>query len=150
MIDIGVELKGFEHVSSILNDLPFKVRNRIIKHSLRRGAMVFQKAAKSLVPSRSGVLKRSIKARTGRGMVAQAYVDGSTGWYAHLVEHGVRRHSLARGADLSRGKKQDIGRIHPGYGGRLFMQKTAEAQTEAAITAIAERFESLLYKELNK
>ncbi len=150
MIDLNVKFTGFEDAAAILGTMPTRIRKRVVKGSLRRGAAVFQKAAKRTVPTRTGTLKKSIKARTGRGLVAQAYVDASTGWYAHLIERGVRRHSLARGAKLSRNKKQDVGRINPGFTGRYFMQKAAETNTEAAVTAVAERFETLLLKELAK
>lgn len=147
--DLTIKMTGFEAAERILDTMPTKVRKRVIKQSLRRGAAVYQKGAKANVPSRTGKLKRSIKVRSGRGLITQVYVAQDPGWYAHLVERGVKRHSLARGANLSRGKKQDVGRIHPGFRGRFFMQRAADAQTEAAITAVANRFEELLLKELS-
>jgi len=150
LIDIEAKMKGFEEAEKRPEDFPFAVRKRVIKGSLRRGAMAIQRGAKANAPTRSGSLKRSIRVRVGRSLVAQVYADQSGGWYAHMIERGVQAHSVARGASVRRNKLQNKGIMHPGFKGSRFMEKASESESGAAINAFADRFEQLLIKELNR
>lgn len=141
----------------MLDDLPMVIQKRVIKGSLRRGALAIKKGVKSIAPTgRTGVLKRSIKVRSGRGLIAQVFADGGNksktndGWYAHLLERGVQPHSVAKGASVRRGKLQDKGIQHTGFKGRRFMERGAESSMPQAINGFAKRFEELILRELKK
>jgi len=133
MIDLDVKFDGFDDVEFFLSTLTAKIQKRVIKQSLRRGAVVMQKAAKANAPSDSGTLKRSIKVRTGRSLAVQVYAQQGgaakdDGWYAHMIERGTVN----------------------GIEAEFFMESAAEQSTAAAVNAVASRFEALLMKELAK
>lgn len=165
MIDVNVKFTGFKEATFLLKTLPRKVQARVIKQSLRRGAAVIQKAAKSIAPVKTGTIRRSLKVRTGRSILTQVYADSGTGaandgWYAHIIERGSKPHSLAPGSQTARAGsanrraraeiRQNIGRQHPGTAPRRFMLRATNRSFEPALKAITNRFEQLLIKELAK
>ena len=132
MIDLSISFGGFKQAEKMLNDLPMKARKRVIKQSLRRAAMVVQKQAKSLAPvGATGNLRRSLKVRTGKGLVSQAYAASGTGekndgWYAHFLERGT-----------SRGIKR-----------HSFLEQAGSNSNARMVTEFIKRFVQLMLKEL--
>lgn len=145
---IEVDTSGLRQLSSVS-----KQRGVTLKGA-RAGAKVVQRAGKSAAPKRrgSGALKQSlgVKAAKGKRGKTLAYavvgprkkfrktvtVGGRTttavpAFYAHLVEKGIRPHSLKKGSLLARRNKkavgQGVGRQHPGAKPRPFLGPAYES-----------------------
>ena len=107
-------ISGLAELNSVLQQLPVKVENKILRGALRAGAKVFLLEARKRVPVQSGALRRSLRIKTSsrRGVVTATMIAGdsktnktvhkkkgggikvtySNAWYAHLVEFGTAAH----------------------------------------------------------
>ena len=96
-----VHVKGLAELGRALQRFDEKMRKRLVRGALRAGARIIELRAESIVPVKSGKLKRSIRISTKqRGTLVIASVKaGATGkkgdaFYGHMVERGTRPHSL--------------------------------------------------------
>lgn len=128
-------VEGLDHLRRQLDGLR-RAAAPATMAALRKAADVIVAQQRALAPTRSGKLRASIVASEGsapkyaslvgvsRSRQAGEFVVISAGnsvvRYAHLVEFGTRRHSLAKGASLDKGLLQDRGPIHPGARRRDF------------------------------
>ena len=131
MADIYAEIIGDKQLIANLNALAPKIKKKIMKPAMRKGAAAIAKRAKRKVKKRSGMLQKSIKAKATKNGNGQVYVDMKAAGeykgkrvvpknYAHLVEFGTRTsaaHPFMRSA-LAEGKNE------------AFQATTAEAQKQ--------------------
>lgn len=101
MADMYAQIIGDKQLLANLNALAPKVKKRIMKPAMRKGASVVAKRAKTKVKKRSGLLKKAIKAKSTKNGNGRVFVDtkvvgeykGKKVWpakYAHLVEFGTQ------------------------------------------------------------
>lgn len=89
----SVDIKGFAELEAALKALPDRVAKRIAQQSVRKGAVVIQKDAKSRVAVDTGKLRQNIVVRLRRR--AGVPVLYSIGWtkaayYGSFLEFGTR------------------------------------------------------------
>lgn len=125
---------GIARLRRKLKQLPEAMRVEIAA-AMEQGAEEVVAMARHLVPVDDGALRDSIGwcwgvppkdaklitrsrpmwNKDGRDMTISIYAGNNEAFYARWVEFGTQRHSLAKGADISRrGKRQNQGPIHPG------------------------------------
>ena len=161
MLDVDIDIDGFEEIHDILSTFQPKVEKRILKRALTKGALVIKKIARSNAPTSSGNLIKAIAHRSGRLPVVQVYVaagkrvskagkTAADGWYAHFIERGTKSHSLRKGARLDRGVKQDQTPVAKGIRANPFMDRSLNQGFNSALGAIATEAERLIYKEVWK
>ena len=131
MADMYAQIIGDKQLLANLNALAPKVKKRIMKPAMRKGGQVIAKRAKLKVKKRSGLLRKSIKAKSTKNGNGRIFVDPKVegeykgkkvkpSKYAHLVEFGTRTakaHPFLRPA-LNEGKDD------------AFKAVTAEAQKQ--------------------
>lgn len=119
MTDIYAEIIGDKQLIANLNALAPKIKKKIMKPAMRKGAAVIAKRAKRKVKKRSGMLQKSIKAKATKNGNGRVYVDMKVAGeykgkrvvpknYAHLVEFGTSNsaaHPFMRPA-LAEGKNE--------------------------------------------
>lgn len=74
-----------------LRQLPAKVEQRLVKHSLRAAFKPTLEVAKQLVPVEVGALRRTLKLRAGRGRRGMVQFRIFTGGVEDLAAAGARR-----------------------------------------------------------
>lgn len=101
----GMKLEGARELQRLLERLPLKAQRRVFKKAHKAAGKVIVKAARALVPKRSGLLKKSLFAhpkRLRRDNSIMAVIIGprrrfhgtfegvktTASKYAHLVERG--------------------------------------------------------------
>ena len=85
---VKVEVEGLKELESLLKKLPDRVALNALNSGMRAGARVIAKEARSLVPVRTGRLKKAITVRKKRK--PGYFTAGAEGVpYAHLVEFGT-------------------------------------------------------------
>lgn len=89
-----VDIKGFAELESALKALPDRVAKKIAQQSMRKGAVVIQRDAKSRVARLTGNLRANIVVRLRRRQ-STAPVTYSIGWttkafYGSFLEFGTR------------------------------------------------------------
>jgi len=114
MATMNVSLSGFKQLERKLNELPKRIRRKVLSQSLRAGAKIIQAEAKARVPKDTGELRRSIKVRVGkvknRGDVKIIVITGAGDfkgdqYYGAFVEYGYRRGKRSAGvASLQKAK----------------------------------------------
>ncbi len=156
---IEMKIKGTEQVARALEDLEVGVRKRVLVRSVRRRARPIVKGMRARLRKhrRFGLLSKSIGVRVKvypRSGTVFAAVGVRSGFadnfilpgggrafinprnYAHLLEFGVRAHSVKpkdridRGATPSRGGrlgKQTGPSTHPGFRAFPFMRPTYDS-----------------------
>lgn len=175
----GVYVSGLKETRQAFLSLPRRVAVNVVRRGLLAGASVVRDEARRLAPQppavsrsgnkRTGLLVRSIRSET-RSAIRQGdrntYIAAvtirkprvSTGpnprRYAHLVEFGVRPHSLGKGSVLAPKKRGtravQKGRMHPGFPGVLFMTRAFESKKAQALEVLVQRMRTELAKELEK
>tara|TARA_Y100001963_G_scaffold63430_1_gene88368 strand:+ start:5405 stop:5884 length:480 start_codon:yes stop_codon:yes gene_type:complete len=92
------DLNGTKELEALLSKLPDKMGAKVLKKSMREATKPMVKAAKALVPVKTGKLKKSIKVKDSRKKVKgnHAVLFGTlkSTPYAHLVELGTQRHVI--------------------------------------------------------
>ncbi len=63
---IEIKLKGLKDLERSLNEIPVQLKKTVIGKSLREGAKIFQKQARSMAPRKTGRLRRAIKVKVSR------------------------------------------------------------------------------------
>ncbi len=97
----------------------------ILKKAARAGAQVFLVEAKSLVPVKTGELKKSIrmKQKTKHHQVDVRVIAAAP--HAHLVEFGTEPHRVGKG-------------LHPGAAPRPFLRPAFDNKKEEALAKARE------------
>ena len=101
MIDLNAQIIGDKRLIKKLNSLAPRLKKKVMKSAMRKGASVVAKRAKTKVKKRSGFLRKSIKAKSTKNGNARIFVSpkvegeyrGKTvkpAKYAHLVEFGTQ------------------------------------------------------------
>lgn len=144
-----VQTKGFAELQKMLDTLPAKIEQNILRSALRAGAKIVMSDAKSRARSVSGSLRNSIFIRTGAKKGKVVATIKNKRFYARFVETGTKRHLISsKGGHLNIGGKFAGNLItHPGAKAKPFFRPALEAQTEAAISAIAAQIKKRLTKE---
>jgi len=158
-MEIDFKIEGALEIEKALKKLELRIEKNISRRAVGAGAKVFIRAMKSLVPSNTGTLKRSIgmkrlktrksatviigprsgKSRQERIGKTGKTIKGSDGWYAHLVEYGTfasRTHPLS---PRTKRKPRKNG-MPRGMAPRPFMRPAFDTQQEASIKAMADAY----------
>lgn len=106
-----------------LKRLTLKLGKKVTMDAMKSGARVIQKEMKAQVPVRTGKLKKSIKLKQRRTFEGVEVSVGSSLWYVHLVEFGVRPHKVQ-------------GRQHPGAKPGAFMRTAFDEKVDEAVDTI--------------
>ncbi len=85
-------MQGLQQLVKTLDALPRKLRRKVLRFALRRGATPVRDSAKDFVPIDTGALHDSIRMRErrlGKGTVQaiQIQAGNEEAFYAHIVEH---------------------------------------------------------------
>ncbi|OQS41823.1 HK97-gp10 family putative phage morphogenesis protein [Chromobacterium haemolyticum] len=102
-------VQGLEALFRNLDGVPVKLRNKVLRRGLRKGAALVRDEARRVVRRRSGLLAKSIVVASSRGTRRRgsiAYKVGlrSRAWYGRFVEFGhVKR---GKGQKLAGGERR--------------------------------------------
>ena len=156
-----VHVKGLSELNKVLQSLPAKVEQNVLRGALRAGALVIEQEAKAQVPVKTGTLRDSIKTRTkskGGKVIAAIQAGGKSGkkgvmqaqsgrlyagwkqaFYAHMIEYGTAPHKITAkdGGWLSFGGVFAKSIEHPGIAPRPFMRPALDSRAHAAVLAAA-------------
>lgn len=148
------EVKGLKELNKFLQQLPAKVETNIMRGAMRAAAKPIKEAAKANAPTGepsesakrryrvyNGALRDSVRISTrldrrNKQVKARVIVGGKskkTGadvYYAHIIEHGSRPHSVKKGG---RGEV-----THPGMSPQPFMRPALDSEAGNAIKAAGE------------
>lgn len=126
-----------------------------IKSKAPRGPAPHTSAAKGK-RGREGPLSRNVTVKQARkrdARVNNEMVSMNTGpraWYRHFVIQGTQPHSLAKGASVRKGLRQNVGRQHPGSQDNNFVEEAVTGKnTELARAtgdALIRRFKQAIGK----
>lgn len=144
-----VQTKGFAELQKMLDTLPAKIEQNILRSALRAGAKIVMSDAKSRARSVSGSLRDNLFIRTGAKKGKVVATIKNKRFYAKFVESGTKPHFIGvKGKSLNIGGRF-VGKIinHPGAKAKPFFRPALESQTEAAISAIAAQIKKRLTKE---
>lgn len=137
------DIKGGAELQRFLKQLPGKVEKNIMRGAMRAGANVIRDEAKRLAGETkdTGALQKSIRAGSrARGGEVTAYIRaggkkvyfgrgqnrrGTDVWYAHLIEYGVRPHSIGQGE-------------HPGFEANPYLRPAIDDKQQEAVSAITD------------
>jgi HK97 gp10 family phage protein len=142
----GFKIEGLDETRKALEELGPKAEKRVIRQGLRIGAKVVLEAARGEAPERSGVLKRNIKIRSGRGSkgkivltvgVADKDFKGPT-FYAGFVLFG----SFVGSRQLG-----DKRHFRPANN---FLQRAFDETKEQAVAATTEAWKDLIDEIANQ
>ena len=94
------QIEGFKELSKELERLPQKVQKKILRKSVRAGAVLMRNRAKILAPKRTGALARAIKVESSTSRSTPSVIS-----YVIGVETGkVQRRTASTGKVATRGK----------------------------------------------
>lgn len=156
-----VNVKGLNEINQALKKIGSDSQKQGGVILTRSGARVLKNSAVKECPVKTGNLVKSIRMkRVLKGKALQGffqYIVGFTygkgakndGWYARLVEFGTQPHSLRRGADVSRGKKQ-LPPFHPGSRPNPFMRRAFSYAWDKALKIGAEDYKKFMEKTIKK
>lgn len=126
---INRKVKGLEKLNRQMRSLPASVKLEVsremelrasrLAHAVRRAASFDPKLAASVdytkgAPPSAGPLRSTAQVKGDEGLSWYVHEGDEDVFWAQWTEHGTAPHSLAPKADLSRGKRQDVGIQHPG------------------------------------
>lgn len=151
------ELRGVEKAIRRFDAIARDIRTRIVREAVDDAAKIVLRKARSLVPVRTGQLKRSlfVKIYSDAKGQTKAIIGPSKGfrvmrkigrkmkavnpiYYAHLVEGG---HKIVKGGKLKRG-----GRVVGHVAAHPFMLPALESSESAIVAAVEQRIASEVEK----
>jgi len=92
-----IKIHGLKELDNNLKQLPFKIQKKVLGGTVRAGANIVKKEAKSKVPIKTGWLKKNIIARKKRksSVYAPIYQIGPSNkaWYGRIIEFGSSKMS---------------------------------------------------------
>lgn len=156
-MDLNYKIEGGKELEARLKDLGSKMATSISNKALRKGANVIRDEMRSLVPIRSGRLKKSIKVkkdRFNRSNKTQTYTIGPSGpgaYIARFIEYGTSGHvvKIKSKKILAVSKAGEVfGREikHPGVKAKPFIRPAYDTKKEAAVDTVA----SVIREEVRK
>lgn len=138
-------ISGGAALDALLQSLPAKMEQNVMRSALRAGAAVFLNEVKQNIPVEHGDLRRSARITTKKNrdgsISASVKVGNKRVFYADMVEFGTRPHTIApRAGAMQIGGQFVAGTVpHPGSRPRPFMRPAAEAQFSAAVAAVQKK-----------
>ena len=174
---IEMKIRGIEVIIRVLNDLKDAVKKRVIVQAVRRRAKPIVAQMRARVRKRFGLLRKSIGVRVKvypRSGTVFAAIGVRSGFadnfilpsgqrlfinprnYAHLLELGVRAHSVKRKDRLDRpgprgrGGKQTGPATHPGHRAFPFMRPTFDSLKFATVRLLARDIGKGIEREAEK
>jgi HK97 gp10 family phage protein len=95
---MDMKLLGAKDIENLLSKLPDKIGEKVLKQSMSAATKPMVRLAKSLVPVKSGNLRKNIVVKPSRKKIKgnHAVLFGATkkAPYAHLVELGTQSHVI--------------------------------------------------------
>lgn len=155
-----IKVQGAKETEQALRELPGKTANKFAKVALRAGCKILQSQAKSNVPVKSGLTRRSIRIKVGRAQnhlvtvmvtIGQKMYQGKL-FYAAFIEFGhftgKRLRQKFRGPNAQEhyhaASKAAGRKFIPGV---HFMQGAAESKGAEAARAAEQKIVELISKE---
>jgi len=138
-------ITGGAALDALLQSLPAKMEQNVMRSALRAGAAVYLREVKQNIPVEHGPLRQSARITTKKNrdgsVSASVKVGNSRAFYAHMVEFGTRPHVIApRAGSLQIGGQFVAGAVqHPGARPHPFMRPAADAQFSAAVAAVQKK-----------
>lgn len=169
-VEDTVHIKGLSDLARFLDELPDKIKNNVMRGSMRAGMEVIKDAAVALAPEGKpsdegarlyglypGALRDSIRLGSrisGDDVIASVRVGsrkrnqhGAIVWYAHIIEFtGAAAHDIVPkvGGSLFLGGVFRKVAHHPGMRAHPFMRPAFDANARAAVVATAEYMKDTL------
>jgi HK97 gp10 family phage protein len=150
MITAQLDAKQVAKINRMLTALPKKIRNKILREELRKGAKTLLPASKAATPARTGKLRRSVKVRAVKrsrkavgvlvGYNDKAYA-GDT-FYGAFLEWGWKQGK--RPSRTVRGGASDNRKEIPG---RRMLGNVAEAKGPGVLDAVINQIASRIQTE---
>jgi hypothetical protein len=152
-----LKVSGIGEIDRRLRDLAYPEQRGVISKGLRAGAKILRAEAQSLVPVKTGLLKRSINVRAGKrnrfGAVSMRVTTGQAtfvgdSWYGGAIEFGWKAGSRKKAGGVIRTKrglrKLAIGNARRQIPGYHYMEYAFQEKSQAAVDAVAETWKQLL------
>ena len=150
MITAQLDAKQVAKINRMLTALPKKIRNKILREELRKGAKTLLPASKAATPARTGKLRRSVKVRAVKrsrkavgvlvGYNDKAYA-GDT-FYGAFLEWGWKQGK--RPSRAVQGGASDNRKEIPG---RRMLGNVAEAKGPGVLDAVINQIASRIQTE---
>jgi HK97 gp10 family phage protein len=146
----SINIKGGKEIFELLQTLPAKLEQNIMRGAVRAGAKVILDEAKQNVPEQSGDLKASGRVTTnskkGRGTASVKFGNKKV-YYTRFIEFGVAAHTITS----KTGYLSFLGNAyksveHPGLQPKAFLRPAFDSKQKEAIEAIGVH----IGKRLNK
>lgn len=161
VMESSIEVQNLGELQRDLTALAAKLTKRELVPILRPGAKVMQKAIKQRAPKRTGILKRAVKVKVGKGKATAPYAtvmtyfgkvntkklkgDGYYGWFVH---NGVVQYQSARnqrkGAHSQTNRERALARGGYRIKPNPFVYDAFEANVDQVVTTILSNIESML------
>ena len=151
-----MKLEGGDSINNVLDRLPGKIGEKVLKQSMRAATRPMVRMAKSFVPVKSGTLRKAIRVKDSRKRVAgnHAVLFGAdkTAPHAHLVEFGTQPHVIQAKPG---GWLRIFGSFaksvqHPGTRARPFIRPAFDAGKGKWFTDLGEQVGKRVIKEVKK
>lgn len=147
MSEVGI-IKGLSDLQKLLDTLPAKVEQNIMRGALRAGIKPVKKEAQHLLAAHGNVKTRvlseglKVSARARRGVVtASVKLKGKHAFVGYWLEYtGAKAHEIkpkSAKSLLFAGLFQDIVQ-HPGFKAQPFMRPALDSRAQVAVVAAAE------------
>lgn len=146
------KFKGGAALQQLLDQLPAKLEQNVMRAALRQGMNVIKTEAQANAPEESGVLREGMKVSTrAKGGVVRATLKtgGKHGYLAPWFEYGTKPHRIAgkKGSVLAFAAGTYRAVEHPGMRPRPFMRPALDTKTAEAIQAVAATIKKRLTKQ---
>jgi HK97 gp10 family phage protein len=136
----SINIKGGKEIFELLQTLPAKLEQNIMRGALRAGAKVILEEAKRNVPVSSGDLRDSLRVSTNskKGRVTASVKAGNKKvYYTRFIEMGVAAHTITS----KTGYLSFLGNAyksveHPGIQPKPFLRPAFDTKQKEAIEAI--------------
>ncbi len=152
-----VNVKGLSDLQGLLDKLPAKIEQNILRGALRQGANVIKAEAQSQLASaghnKTGQLSKGLKVATrSKGGVVTATVSakGKHGYVARWIEYGTAAHTIAakNGKELFFAGSFVKSVRHPGIiNPKPFFRPAMDGKAGDAVIAVGEAIKKRLTKE---
>ena len=152
-----VNVRGLSDLQRMLDTLPAKLEQNVMRSALRAGANIVKEEAQTLLASNGNVktavlskgLKVSTRAKAGV-VTASIKAKGKHGYIAHWIEFtGAAPHIIkgkkGKALTFAGGVYQAIN--HPGFKAKPFMRPAMDGKAGAALVAVGEAIKKRLTKE---
>jgi len=98
-------------------------------------------------PTKRGLMG-SVRTRPGNSneIIANVYAGNNEAFYARWVEFGTQAHSIGKGADISRSKRQSRGGQHPGSPAQPFFWPSYRLLKNSMRAAVKQKLISAIEK----